>query len=581
MNKILVVDDMAIFRQPIAATLRREGYDVICAGDGREALEAVHRQAPDLILLDLALPVMDGLTCLAALRQDPRTRHIPVIALTAMAEREAIKRAVNIGVQGYLLKSQFSLDDLLEHVRKALPPGNDASTKSQAPTPPGHSRESGSAKRAVADDSPPRPPPLSEAETLGQIRREANLRAVPTVLHHVLSLTRSNSSSFADVASAVRKDHALAVKVMRVANSSLFRTSKSVQSLAEAAQRIGMSGVRNAIASIVTIEHFGSASTGGLAPQRFWEHSLATAALADLAGQAVGMQDADHLFLAGLLHDLGRLVLSTVFPTHCEWVLQSGAQRNVDLVVVEREVFGLGHDDVTKELLTQWQTPEDIREAASAHHLAVEQIQRTTRDSQSALIVALADRLAHALVLGDSGNSMLLPIRDHTKSLGLEAESVRSIARQAVEKTQETEIFYASRADQDLCQPLANELVREVDDRIRLAVLAGAAPGDALSLFCEQLGWLDSVKPHLAVLYVGSAPQLSARFNELQQLESALGAKLGVLIASPDGSVTAPLDLLQGRCWATVQLPSRYTHIVEAIVKLHKNLAPEPVSVQP
>jgi len=581
MKKILVVDDMAIFREPIAATLRREGYEAICASNGQEALDLLCGDPPDLILLDIAMPVMDGLSCLRAIRKQPTLGDTPVIILTAMSEREMLTQAMKTGVQGYLLKSQFSLDDLLKRVQKALDSGSDASAKPQAPTPPDHSRDSEAAERAVPDDSLPPPPPLTEAETLEQIRREATLRAVPTVLQHVMSLTRNNSSSFADIASAVRMDHALAVKVMKVANSSLFPTSKSAETLAQAAQRIGMSGVRNAIASILTIEHFSSVSSGGLAPQRFWEHSLATAALADLVGQAVGMQDAEHLFLAGLLHDVGRLVLSTVFPTHLEWVLRSGAQRNVDLVIVEREVFGLGHGDVTKELLTQWQTSENIREAACAHHLAVERIQRTTRDSHSALIVALADRLAHALVLGDSGNSMLLPIRDHAKALGLSAESVQSIARQAVEKTQETEIFYASRTDEDLRQSLADELAREADDRIRLAVLADAAPDDPLLLFCEQLGWLNSVKPHLAVLSVASARQLPTRFNELQRLENALGAKLAVLIASPDGSVTAPLDLLQGRSWATVQNPARYAHIVEAIVKLHKNLAPQAVSVQP
>lgn len=117
MKKILVVDDMAIFREPIAASLRREGYESICASDGRQALNLLCGQRPDLILLDIAMPVMDGLSLLRAIRKQPNLRNIPVIMLTALSERETLTQAIQVGVQGYLLKSQFSLDDLLERVR--------------------------------------------------------------------------------------------------------------------------------------------------------------------------------------------------------------------------------------------------------------------------------------------------------------------------------------------------------------------------------------------------------------------------------------------------------------------------------
>jgi putative nucleotidyltransferase with HDIG domain len=572
MKKILVVDDMAIFREPIATALRLSGYETLSAASGPEALELARSQRPDLILLDIAMPGMDGVTCLKTLRGEPALRHIPVIMLTAVAEREVVQRAIEAGVQGYLLKAHFSLDELRSQVQKHLPgdqPAEGAQPESASPpASPQNQPEPKPEPRAA-------PQPLDRSVVLDHIRRKSQLRAVPTVLHHVLALINSSRSSFDEVASAVRKDHALALKVMRVANSSLFGTGKHVQNIAEAAQRVGMSGVGKAVAAILTIEHFDTASMGGLTPQRFWEHSLATAVFADRIGERIGLKEAEHLFLAGLLHDIGRLVLSTVFPEHYQWVMESGAERDVNLLVPEREVFGLGHDEVTKEILIQWGTPADLQEAAASHELPLEQIQRMTRDPKSALAVALADRLAYALVLGDSGNTMLLPIRDHAKALRLDGAAIRSLAREAIEKTQNTELFYASHTGQRFRDPLAVELAARARGNVRLAVLAPDAPNDPLSLFCEHLGWLDPMKPNLAILHAPSERVLEARFKELHRLEQGLGGTLGVLVLSSDASVTPPASLLQERPCATARFPGRYDALIQAIVKFRSRLATE------
>ena len=117
---ILVVDDTVIFRDSIVVALRRQGYDTLLASNGQEALELIRAHHPDLILLDVAMPVMGGLRCLKELRADQQFRDIPVIMLTAMSERDAIKAAGQMGIQEYLLKSQFSLKDMLAQVDELL-----------------------------------------------------------------------------------------------------------------------------------------------------------------------------------------------------------------------------------------------------------------------------------------------------------------------------------------------------------------------------------------------------------------------------------------------------------------------------
>ena len=116
MNEILVVDDMAIVREPLAATLRHAGFNVACACDGDTALAAVKKRRPDLILLDITMPGMDGLGFLGSLRRDcPAGKDIKVMVLSASSDKVHIVRAAQLGIHDYLLKSQFSLPDLLNH----------------------------------------------------------------------------------------------------------------------------------------------------------------------------------------------------------------------------------------------------------------------------------------------------------------------------------------------------------------------------------------------------------------------------------------------------------------------------------
>ena len=117
MKMILVVDDNAICREPMAATLRLNGYETVEAANGQEALQIAWTSKPHLILLDVTMPVMDGLSCVRDLRKAPATARIPVIMLTASSERTVIVQAAQMGIAGYLLKTNFSTAELINRVR--------------------------------------------------------------------------------------------------------------------------------------------------------------------------------------------------------------------------------------------------------------------------------------------------------------------------------------------------------------------------------------------------------------------------------------------------------------------------------
>src|SRR3954464_9064301 len=100
---ILVVDDTQSAREPLARLLRLAGYETACAADGAEAMTEMERHTPDLVLLDLMMPRVDGLSFLTQIRKDPRFDRVPVILVTAADTADQLARARKLGIQDCLL----------------------------------------------------------------------------------------------------------------------------------------------------------------------------------------------------------------------------------------------------------------------------------------------------------------------------------------------------------------------------------------------------------------------------------------------------------------------------------------------
>lgn len=119
MSKILCVEDDVAVLNILEYALKFEGFDVILAVNGEEAIQMVQAHHPDLILLDLWLPKVQGFEVIQAVRSDPTTKQIPVIIISAWGRKKDIERALNDGADMFVPKP-FLLEDLISHVRKYL-----------------------------------------------------------------------------------------------------------------------------------------------------------------------------------------------------------------------------------------------------------------------------------------------------------------------------------------------------------------------------------------------------------------------------------------------------------------------------
>ena len=116
---VLIVDDEQDLVMMIKIKLESEGFRVIEAYDGEEALEKV-KEKPDLILLDIMMPKMDGLTMLEKLREDSWGKKVPVIILTNLSSGAEMSRSAEGGVSGYLVKTDWKLDDVVKKIKETL-----------------------------------------------------------------------------------------------------------------------------------------------------------------------------------------------------------------------------------------------------------------------------------------------------------------------------------------------------------------------------------------------------------------------------------------------------------------------------
>lgn len=119
-KKILIIEDDRSLQNALVEIIRQEGFESESALDGEEGLAKIKTFQPDLILLDIILPKKDGFEVLAEIKKDGTLKNIPVLILTNLEEVDNVQKALDLGATNYMVKSDFSLKDVVEKIRAAM-----------------------------------------------------------------------------------------------------------------------------------------------------------------------------------------------------------------------------------------------------------------------------------------------------------------------------------------------------------------------------------------------------------------------------------------------------------------------------
>ena len=119
-QKILIVEDDKFLRELISRKLTSENYEIVEAIDGEEGLKKIEKEKPDLVLLDLILPGIDGFEVLSKVKEDPALSSIPVIILSNLGQREEVEKGLKLGAIDYLVKAHFTPNEIVEKMKEVL-----------------------------------------------------------------------------------------------------------------------------------------------------------------------------------------------------------------------------------------------------------------------------------------------------------------------------------------------------------------------------------------------------------------------------------------------------------------------------
>lgn len=120
MEKIVFIEDERTLQKMLGEALSSAGFSVVTANDGETGLALVGKELPDLVLLDLILPKMDGFSVLQALKNDEKTKNIPVMVLTNLETAEDVEKVIALGATTYLVKANYDLPDIVAKVKDVL-----------------------------------------------------------------------------------------------------------------------------------------------------------------------------------------------------------------------------------------------------------------------------------------------------------------------------------------------------------------------------------------------------------------------------------------------------------------------------
>jgi len=587
MQTIMVVDDLAIIRDLLASALEKFGFRSKAVAGGEQALIEVRQERPDLIVLDMRMPEVDGLTFLKALRGDPKSSSIPVIVLTLDTDRNDILAASRIGVQDYILKAQFSMPVLIDRIQTRLkefsarqegPSGEpQASQPGGERSPSSISLQQPAAMMSSGDESPRErlkkmTPLLTRTQLNERLQSCKDLKAMSPTVSRLMEMVNTASCSIEKIASAVQQDQAVAVKVLRLANSAVFFRGGPVDSVQKAVMRIGIQQVRQAVISLGVMERFHSAdSSSGIALPQFWEHSIACGLISSMIAKRRGAKEHETAFTMGLLHDVGRLVYIEVLGEQYHQVLATARELRLPLEEVEARMLSMNHADASAAVLRDWRFPKEMIAPIALHHQPLGQLRRNAVDCfRTACTVALADRMAHAMLLGDSGNETIYPIDELIDALELPADAIEQIEREVPTQAQEIKFAMLARSGQDAWASQQEAITAKISGDLRTIFIASGEEGQACRMMFDRLRLCANAgRANWAAVYAREEHEIANLLEKLQSAEAKAGVgPLPLLMFSRNGTVGKGHQALSERVVrflpATFALCSLSEHVKQA-----------------
>lgn len=255
------------------------------------------------------------------------------------------------------------------------------------------------------------------------VQGSVKLSSPPLIYNRLMEVINHPRGGAGDVANVVREDPALTARLLKIVNSAFFSFPQRIDTVSQAVTVVGTSQIRDLALATSVVEMFEDVPPDLVDMESFWRHSLACGSAARTLAGLRREGNVERFFVAGILHDLGKLVIYLKCPDEARKAMEEAAATNTLLHQAERNVLGFDHTQVGEALLDVWTMPMSLREAVHYHHNP----RRASRYPVETAAVHVADVMANALEFGNAGERFVPPISpDAWDALGIDAALIPS-----------------------------------------------------------------------------------------------------------------------------------------------------------
>lgn len=382
-RKILFVDDEQNILDGLRRMLRpmRKEWDMTFVGGGQEALDILAKRPFDVIVSDIRMPGIDGAQLLDKVKT--QYSHIVRIALSGQTSKESILRSVG---------------PIHQYVSKPCDAENLKSTIIRVCT--------------LRDL-------LSNEKLQGLISQLESLPCISSIYTELIEELQSEDASIDKIGRIISRDVGMSIKILQLVNSSFFGIRQHISSISQAVSLLGLETIKALVLSVKIFSQFNHDSLEMFSYNVFMEHSFAVSEWARSIAKVENMDRKliDYALIAGMLHDVGKLILAARIPREYEKVLTLTESNEITMLEAEREVIGSTHAEIGAYLLGLWGFSNSIIEALVFHHQPTE-----LPDKGFSVLTAVyvANILTHKICSTDNNQKGNLQIdNNYLEELGL------------------------------------------------------------------------------------------------------------------------------------------------------------------